>query len=96
MIHQEPSPLSGQTVKLKEDGQFKPDTKIQIHDYWDRVNGQSWKSCNGTVAVRAYGLRVSLNIPTAIPLDDEVLYGLINNNEALVHVSELDLSTTNH
>lgn len=92
MKHPEKHPLAGKTVRLNDkardgiQGQVETGAHYRIEDYWDRVNGKSWMFSDGNIAATHYALR---SISTAIPLDDEVVYGKINGAGHLVHVSEL-------
>lgn len=104
MIHQEPSPLKGKSVKIKEGTKHLqvPDfdqQSILIEDWWDRVGGKSWMASQGVPGCLVYGLRIGFVQGTVVhmvgsatvPIDDEVLYGKINGLGHLVHIQELQL-----
>jgi hypothetical protein len=57
-----------------------------VEDYWDVIEGTSWKWCIGNSACTLYAKR---SAAANLPLDDEVLYGKIGIAGCLVHVSEL-------
>jgi hypothetical protein len=97
MIHSEPSPLAGKTVKIKPDAKhFQQDEfggeDYQVEDWWDRVSGESWGVCKGNPACIVYALRISQSAQP-IPNDDEVLYGKVGCLGHLVHISELQNET---
>jgi hypothetical protein len=82
MIHEEPSPLAGQTVALKEGGH-----EYRVEDWWDRVGGQSWMDMAGNPACLNYAVR---SAKEGLPIDDQVLYGKIGAFGHLIHVSEIE------
>lgn len=92
-IHKEPSPLSGQTVKIKTKGAlFNCDNEEQeyrVEDWYDRVNGMSWMESNGNMACMSYAVRVGTNGDFDMMFSDEVLYGKVGAFGHLVHVSEI-------
>lgn len=83
MIHQEPSPLAGQTVKIEVMGSA---FDYVVEDWWDRINGKSWKISDGNPAALKYAMRIA---GTELPLDDQVLYGKVNGMGELVHIGEI-------
>lgn len=91
MIHKELHPLAGKTVRIKE-GATHPQIEgfggapFQVEDFWDRVMGRSWKTCDGNFAATLYATRIAAN---QLPMDDEVVYGKIGPFGHLVHISEL-------
>lgn len=88
LIHPEPHPLAGKTVKIKQldkSPQFSGQ-EYRVEDYWDRVAGKSWMDAVGNPAALNYALR-----PKTVPMDDEVLYGKIGAFGHLIHVSEVEL-----
>ncbi len=93
-IHNEPHPLSGATVRLKDhvkdgtQGLVVGDAKYRIEDWWDRVYGDSWKRAKGNPGAYHYAMRTA-TVDYSIPTDDEVVYGKIDGLGHLVHVSEL-------
>lgn len=87
MIHQQPHPLAGQTVKVKLGLRGAPHD-FRVEDWWDRVSGQSWK-CAQVPAAFLYACHAA---DCGLPLDDEVVYGKAADGLGrLVHVSELDM-----
>ncbi len=85
MLHPEPHPLAGQTVKvdLKAPNGV---VEYRVEDYWDRVAGQSWMDSTGNPAALAYAMRAGV---TGLPIDNNVPYGKVGHFGHLVHVSEL-------
>lgn len=89
--HENPHPLAGQTVALREI-ELRPGIytisheTFRVEDWWDRIAGKSWTVSDSNPAAMCYGLRVGMS---DLPLDDEVLYGKINGLGHLVHVTEL-------
>lgn len=81
IIHAEPSPLAGQTVKVIA-GRFAGQ-EYRVEDWWDRVAGMSWMDADSTPAALAYAF-------SDAPLDNEVLYGKIGSFGHLIHVSWLE------
>lgn len=94
MIHKEPHPKAGQTVKIIASAKH-PQVKefggaeFRLEDWWDRIGGQSWKWSEGNPACLIYAMRSGLN-PYRVPMDDEVVYGKIGPFGHLVHISELE------
>lgn len=88
--HKQPHPLSGNTVKILK-GDFKGE-EYRLEDWWDRVSGESWMSCQGNPACIEYALRSSglRNAEDKTPIDDNVVYGKIDGLGKLMHVSVLD------
>lgn len=83
MIHTEPHPLAGKTVKLL----ISATDNFTIEDWQDRVyNGKSWQVLTRNPACIYYASRVS---QTKLPIDDEVVYGKINGIGYIIHISEL-------
>ena len=98
MKHTNPHPMAGKTVKIKT-GVIHPQfenfggSEFRIEDYWDRVAGKSWMFCDVNPACLIYAMRTGLS-NIRIPNDDEVLYGKINGLGHLVHINEIEESTT--
>ena len=95
MLHTEQSPLAGKEVKIKENiKHFQvPNfggSLLRVEDWWDRVSGQSWGSCQANPACLVYATRTGFS-ETPVPFDDEVVYGKIGSFGHLVHISELEL-----
>lgn len=92
MMHQEPSPLAGKTVKIKT-GVKHPQypnfggAEFRVEDWWDRVSGKSWMFCDGNPACLIFAVRTA---SADVPTDDEVLYGKVGAFGSLVHVSEIE------
>ena len=89
MKHKKQSPLSGKTVKIKENVNELGNQSIIIEDWWDCVSGMSWMAANGNPACMNYAIRTGAS-SLQIPIDDEVLYGKIKGLGYLVHKSELE------
>ena len=92
-IHNEPHPLAGQTVKLREGvtdparGIVVGGVEFDLEDWWDRLDGGSWMFAEGNPAAMQYAMRSGMG--GSLPIDDEVVYGKIGRFGHLVHVSEL-------
>lgn len=88
VIHAEPHPLAGKTVRIKCDLQTNPVVKAgslyRVEDWVDRVAGMPWGECIGNPAAIIYAVR-SIDLP----FDDEVLYGKVDGLGHLVHVTEI-------
>lgn len=93
IIHSEPSPLAGKTVRLRPD-YHHPEIEdasnlyIVIEDWWDRIAGKSWMDCNGNPAALLYAMRTGFS-SYRVPINNEVLYGKVGCFGHLVHVSEI-------
>lgn len=83
-IHPQPFEGAGKTYELK--GNSFDGEQIHVEDFWDRVAGQSWMTCDGNPAAMIYGIRSGTH---GLPLDNEVVYGKIAGRGHIVHVSEL-------
>ena len=88
-MHEESHPDAGKKRIIKDDRQHHgvPNfggSEIRIEDWWDKLTGGSWMFAEGNPACLNYAMR-----SVDLPIDDEVLYGKINNLGYLVHVSEL-------
>jgi len=93
-VHSETSPVSNRKMTLNvntTDSRVKDlgGTEIFIEDWWDRVSGKSWMYESGNRDCYQYALRVGYN---RLPIDDEVLYGKVNETGCLVHISEIIIS----
>lgn len=92
MTHTEPHLLAGRMVHLDAavqsgGNQILPSGyPLTVDDWWDRMNGKSWRENPGNPAAMMYGIRAELS---GLPLDDEVIYGHVNGLGYLVHVSEI-------
>lgn len=82
MLHTEKSPLAGQSIPLPDTG-----TSFVVEDWWDRVTGKSWMFSDGNPAAMIYGIRSGME---GLPTDDEVLYGKVDGQGILLHVSEIE------
>ena len=87
-IHADPSPLAGQTVRIRE-GVTDPTQGLVVGGAEYRLGVGSWMTAQGNPAALHYALRTGLN-GSDVPTDDEVLYGKIGTLGHLVHVSEVD------
>lgn len=95
IVHKDPFPYAGQTVKLRKDssiveflarrGHVDPD--YDIEDYWDRLTGRSWMQAGNPASLQYVERWANGNLPT----DDNVVYGKVGALGYLVHVSELDI-----
>lgn len=90
MLHENPHPLAGQTVKIKTQGKLYGHNELEhefhVEDWWDRVSGGSWMNAGGNLAAIGYGMRSGLS---GLPLDNEVVYGKVKGLGYLIHVSEI-------
>jgi hypothetical protein len=94
VIHKKPSKLAGITVILKSDINYMHirGKVFTVKDWADRWFGRSWmhKDVKYDSAVLKYKMRaIPLNGDQPIPIDDEVLYGVIDGRDELVHISEI-------
>ena len=80
MIHDQPHPLAGQTVKLTNGQEYR------LEDWVDRLAGKSWMVCDGNPACLIYAVH---SAQADLPTDDEVVYGKVGAMGVLCHVSEL-------
>lgn len=92
MIHDEPSPLAGKTVHIRDDADHPQiemgGAEFRVEDWWDRVYGDSWMDAVGNPAALIYAFRTGF-APYEVPTDNEVLYGKIGAFGHLVHVTEI-------
>jgi len=85
--------LKGKTVKIKPEvkhPQFSDfgGSNLRVEDWFDRLEGKSWKECTSRIGVMIYEIRVEMY---GLPNDDEVLYGHTENGLGhLVHISEIE------
>ena len=91
MIHQQPHPLAGKTVRIKDDAPDFAGMQYHIEDYWDRISEKSWMFSDGNMACMDYAMRAGFN---NLPIDNEVVYGKINGLGKLIHVSQLGEEVT--
>jgi len=88
MIHEQPSKFAGKTVRVTDNiSLHRAENPFVVEDWWDRVNGKSWKVTEGNFTVLKYGLRCTID---GAPYDDEVLYGKIGGLGVLVHITEIE------
>lgn len=80
------SKFAGKTV-IVVSGEYKGQ-EILIEDWWQNVSGKSWMSSDGNPACLQYAIRTVLH--NKVPLDNEVLYGMIGELGHLVHITELE------
>jgi len=57
-----------------------------LQDWWDLKTGQSWLLTNGVDFVEDYAVRAR---DAGLPLDNEVLYGVITTKPILIHEMEI-------
>lgn len=92
-MHTEAHPFAGKTVKIVLKSKHPQleglEHEYTVEDWWDKLTGGSWMDANGNFAAMFYGIRMGLSSGERVPLDDEVVYGKINNLGHLIHVSEL-------
>lgn len=90
--HWKKSPLAGKTVRLK------PETRHHLHqefggreiyivNWWDRT----FRCSPYAIEWSVYTARKAICNLLHIPDDNEVLLGIIDDRNQLVHISELDL-----
>ena len=83
MIHDNESPYAGYNVDLR----YGSGPRFHVHDWWDRVQGSSWKGNDQQLCVEYAERRHT----TDLPEDDNVLYGWYEDGtEALIHVNEIE------
>jgi hypothetical protein len=93
MIHEQVSEFAGKKVKIKETSKHNQDanfggSEFFVEDWWDKLSGKTWGSCEGNPACIVYSLRV---IDNDLPLDNEVVYGKTPDGLGhLLHVSEIE------
>ena len=80
MLKRPRSIYAGKTVKTSSG------ETIRIEDYWENVNGRSWKIVKGNHSVGIYKKRIKKNM---LPEDNEVLYGKIGSIGLIIHVTEI-------
>ena len=93
VVHNEKSPLAGKTVKIKEATIQLGGKEILIEDWWDRLNEATWKEqASSNWASKNYASRLEFAnfLGHDIPVDDEVVYGKIDNLGYIVHIKELE------
>ena len=82
-------PLAGQTVTVHPASKpvqlLRDGARYWVEDWWQNVSGESWVS-SGAPACLVYGARAA----GVLPVDDEVVCGIIEGRSYLVHVSELE------
>lgn len=92
-MHSESSPYKGKEVKIKQEVQHPQfptfgGQSINIEDWFDRLEGKSWKECLNRIGVIVYELRTEMY---GLPRDDEVLYGHTKDGLGhLVHITEIE------
>lgn len=92
-IHKSPHPLAGRTVKVGPgehhdmQGAVVEGAEFRVEDWVDRTMGGSWMDQKGNPACLIYGLRVGAS---AIPIDNEAVYGKIGPFGHIVHVTEIE------
>ena len=67
-------------------GVVKEGALFRVVGDWKATAGQSWLECEGSLECCRYAMRMGYN---DLPIDDEVVYGYINDELHLVHKSEL-------
>jgi hypothetical protein len=82
----EPSPLAGQTVKIRAEVTGLGGQEYRVEDWWINVAGESWMF-SGSPAAFGYAARSA----GSTPIDDDVLYGKVGGFGHLVHVSEIEV-----
>ncbi len=94
MLHNEASPLAGQTVRIASWVKHPQNSSfggadIRIEDWWDRVSGGSWMFAKRNPACLVFAMRTGFS-ERSIPTDDDVLYGKTADGLGhLIHVTEL-------
>ncbi len=99
MLHNDPSPLAGTTVRIKEHVTHAQvdnfgGAEFRVEDWWDCVSGDSWMNAKGNPACLVYAMRTG-SATYGVPMDDEVLYGKVGGFGHLLHISELEDKDTN-
>jgi hypothetical protein len=85
--HNDLHPLAGKTVKLHSHNPDLHNKDFVVEDWWDHYFGQSWRTSNGNAICNYYATHSTYHIP----VDDEVVFGYINGNGYLVHITEIVL-----
>ncbi len=88
MAHDKASAILGSTVKVKADVPVIGGSEFAVVDWFDRVHGWSWMSPSAADVPAVVGFKKRYGQSPA-PHDDDVLYGRINGQGALVHASEI-------
>ena len=93
-IHTDKHPFAGKKVLVSdrvEHPQFPglAGGVVTVEDWWDRVAGQSWMTCQGNPACLVYAMRTGF-ARYDLPLDNEVVYAHFNGFGQLLHETELD------
>jgi hypothetical protein len=92
-VHTESHPLAGKTVRIKDSvkgenmGAPLAGSAYRIDDWWDKLTGKSWMDAEGNPAAWHYALRSGR---AGLPIDDDVVYGLVGMFGVLMHVSEIE------
>lgn len=95
ILHQAPHPQAGQLVPITT-GEFAGQ-QCRIEDWWDRIAGSSWFTSCGNSAAINYGLRAVTDFSTGKskevpPFDNEVIWGRIDGQWHIIHISEFELA----
>lgn len=74
-------------IKIIKNGSLKGE-KIEIEGKWNTltIGSKSWMHCDGNPTCLIYAMRAAED---GLPIDDDVLYGKINDEGFLVHKSEI-------
>lgn len=94
MNHTESHPLKDKTVRIKSHVKHPQvpgfgGAEFRVEDWWDKVAGRSWMSCDGNPACLIYAMRTGFS-EVHVPIDDEVVYGKVGPFGHLLHVSEIE------
>lgn len=88
MAHDDESPLGGENAVLRAGALDDGVGYFHIEDWWDRIQGTSWRDSTHQLAIE-YTARI--NGLKDFPRDDNVLYGRFSDGqEALVNVAEVE------
>lgn len=91
-MHSDSHPLAGRTVLLAPGvtdparGLVTGGRPFQVEDWWDHLTSRSWMEAGNNPAALQYAIRSGM---AHLPIDDDVIYGKIDECGHLVHASEL-------
>lgn len=85
-MHKQSSEFAGKTVRIKSNHEIFNGKNMQVKDWWDRSALCSWATVISSVSCLYYAVRTAGQTNLT---DEEVLVGLIDGYEHLVHVSEV-------
>ena len=90
-MHRNKSPLAEKTLKIKDSVPGIGGSSITIQDWFDRSFDVTWGQAEGLTCALDYAWRIGVS-KLDIPPDNEVLYGMVEDRECLIHVTELEIN----